>query len=102
MRPPAQTATGFSSPTYFDSLFAELVFTTALGSYDLYRLLGDNIWYHEFDGGVGRTINIGNFSITQSTAGAVPEPATWAMMIAGFGMIGAGMRTRRRKVAFAV
>jgi hypothetical protein len=28
--------------------------------------------------------------------GAVPEPASWAMMIAGFGMVGAAMRTRRR------
>ena len=31
-------------------------------------------------------------------AGAVPEPATWAMMFAGFGMVGAAMR-RREKVA---
>ena len=29
-------------------------------------------------------------------AGAVPEPASWAMMVAGFGMLGAGMRHRRR------
>ena len=29
-------------------------------------------------------------------AGAVPETATWGMMIAGFGMMGAAMRTRRR------
>lgn len=35
--------------------------------------------------------------------GAVPEPAAWAMMIAGFGMIGAAMRRRRTavRVAFA-
>jgi hypothetical protein len=26
----------------------------------------------------------------------VPEPATWAMMILGFGMVGAGLRLRRR------
>ena len=33
----------------------------------------------------------------------VPEAATWGMMIAGFGMMGAAMRTRRRstKVSFA-
>lgn len=31
--------------------------------------------------------------------GGVPEPATWAMMIAGFGAVGAVLR--RRKVAFA-
>jgi hypothetical protein len=29
----------------------------------------------------------------------VPEPATWAMMILGMGMIGAGLRLRRRKLA---
>ena len=36
-------------------------------------------------------------------AGAVPETATWGMMIAGFGMMGAALRTRRRstKVTFA-
>jgi PEP-CTERM motif len=33
------------------------------------------------------------------SAGAVPEPATWAMMIAGFGLVGAGMRRRATKVA---
>jgi hypothetical protein len=32
---------------------------------------------------------------------AVPEPATWAMMIGGFAMVGAGMRMRRRKAALA-
>lgn len=30
-----------------------------------------------------------------------PEPASWAMMLAGFGAIGAAMRQRRRSVAFA-
>lgn len=30
-----------------------------------------------------------------SNVAAVPEPATWAMMIAGFGMIGAATRRRR-------
>jgi hypothetical protein len=29
----------------------------------------------------------------------IPEPATWAMMIAGFGLVGAAMR--RRQAAFA-
>lgn len=32
-------------------------------------------------------------------AGAVPEAATWAMMIAGFGMVGSAMRRRRALVA---
>jgi len=29
------------------------------------------------------------------SAGAVPEPASWALMILGFGGIGAGLRRRR-------
>ena len=31
-----------------------------------------------------------------SLTAAVPEPATWAMMFVGFGMIGASARYRRR------
>ena len=34
-------------------------------------------------------------------AGPVPEPATWAMMIAGFGLAGAATRRARRSVSFA-
>lgn len=36
--------------------------------------------------------------------GAVPEPATWAMMLAGFGLMGAGMRRRKAetRVRFAI
>jgi hypothetical protein len=33
--------------------------------------------------------------------GGVPEPASWALMIAGFGLVGGAMRTRSRKVSFA-
>jgi hypothetical protein len=40
-----------------------------------------------------------------SVAGSVPEPATWAMMLLGFGMLGAGLRYGRKsttaKVSFA-
>lgn len=35
------------------------------------------------------------------TSGAVPEPATWAMMVIGFGAVGMGMRSSRRKTALA-
>ena len=34
--------------------------------------------------------------------GAVPEPATWAMMIVGFGLVGGAVRRRRASAAFAV
>lgn len=36
----------------------------------------------------------GNFAV--SGFGAVPEPAAWAMMIGGFGAVGATMRRRQR------
>lgn len=37
----------------------------------------------------------------QSVATAVPEPAAWAMMISGFGLMGAALRRRRVTVAYA-
>ncbi len=33
------------------------------------------------------------------TGSAIPEPATWAMMIVGFGMVGGAMRRRRTQTA---
>ena len=33
--------------------------------------------------------------VQASTTGAVPEPATWAMMLAGFGMVGFAVRRRQ-------
>ena len=38
---------------------------------------------------------------TPSTVAPVPEPSTWAMMLVGFGAIGASMRRRRRGTAIA-
>ena len=46
----------------------------------------------------GSTVTITAF---EAIGPAVPEPATWAMMIAGFGMIGGVMRRRKTTVAFA-
>jgi len=34
--------------------------------------------------------------VAQAFSSAVPEPQTWAMMIAGFGMVGASLRRKRR------
>ena len=53
------------------------------------------------DGTPGSQIDfVDNISIVQTGAAGVPEPATWALMILGFGGIGASMR--RRRVAAAV
>ena len=43
---------------------------------------------------------VDNISITGAPgAGGVPEPASWALMIGGFGMAGAALRRRQRAVA---
>ncbi|OJY70007.1 MAG: hypothetical protein BGP16_09895 [Sphingobium sp. 66-54] len=39
--------------------------------------------------------------VLRSLAGAVPEPATWAMMIGGFAIAGASLRRRKTAVSFA-
>ncbi len=39
--------------------------------------------------------------LDQGSLPAVPEPATWGMMIVGLGIVGASMRRRSTKVSFA-
>jgi hypothetical protein len=41
------------------------------------------------------------FSVTQVVPSAVPDAATWAMMLAGFGMVGGALRARRTRVGFS-
>lgn len=50
-------------------------------------------------GGYGPLID--NFSVDVSPTAAVPEPATWALLIAGFGMVGAAARRRTRNTVTA-
>lgn len=65
--------------------------------------LGDqafaNVWMISAaapDGGkLYDAFKLGGFSV--STVAAVPEPATWAMMLVGFAFAGAGLRYRRRQ-----
>jgi len=56
-----------------------------LGSYDLY---------------ISGEAPVAQLTITAVSAGAVPEPASWAMMLIGFGAIGSTIR-RRQTVRFA-
>lgn len=51
----------------------------------------------------GLGVTAADFAIDRvyALAAAVPEPATWAMMIGGFGMIGGAMRRRRTGVRLA-
>lgn len=48
---------------------------------------------------------LGSFQLqitTDAMTAAVPEPATWAMMIGGFGMVGGSIRAARRKQKVSV
>ena len=69
------------SPSVFANL-TSLTFTYSATSSD-----------HEF--------SLDNIVLSPGVAAAVPEPASWAMMIGGFGMIGGAMR-RQRKVKTTV
>ncbi len=42
-----------------------------------------------------------NYTFASFDISAVPEPATWAMMIVGFGAVGSMVRTARRRNAFS-
>ena len=56
-----------------------------------------NSSFGEFAGVV--PVNIHRGFIQASTGIAVPEPSSWAMLIAGFGLIGATLRRRRAAMA---
>lgn len=46
----------------------------------------------------GTSFNVDNIVVNAAVTPAVPEPATWAMMLVGFGMVGGASRFRRRSV----
>jgi len=50
-------------------------------------------------GGQAHEDNVSWSTIAQISFAYVPEPATWAMLIAGFGLVGAAMRRRNQAVA---
>jgi hypothetical protein len=80
---------GVYSPTgvqvFAGTLTAPTFFT---GSFDLYDYFYEDVAYH--------------LDITSNAAPGVPEPASWAMLIAGFGLTGAAMRRRGVRVRVAV
>jgi hypothetical protein len=56
-----------------------------------------NIWLIGADFNSTSTTKIDGFKITNLAV--IPEPATWATMIVGFGLMGASMRRRRRQLS---
>jgi len=43
----------------------------------------------------------GGSCVANGNGGAVPEPASWTMLVGGFGLVGAATRRRRSSVAFS-
>lgn len=56
----------------------------------------DSVTWRGFDdiNGSAETFNLDNAQFGNLSA-AVPEPASWGLMMIGFGIVGAGMRSRR-------
>jgi hypothetical protein len=46
--------------------------------------------------GGGLQLRANELNLAANGNGAVPEPASWALMMIGFGAIGSAMRSRRR------
>ncbi|WP_310473835.1 PEPxxWA-CTERM sorting domain-containing protein [Sandarakinorhabdus sp.] len=86
--------TAVSGGTYSEVVAGDRSFLTYSG---FLNLAGPGTLFLQFAGRSGDNVNIGpildNVLVTQ---GAVPEPASWAMLIAGFGLVGAASRRRRR------
>lgn len=81
-----------------------------LAGYDAVSGLGTTAFTDHFTGPVTfntdqGTVQLSSFtngSFGASVAGAIPEPSTWALMIVGFGAVGAAMRRRKSQVAVTV
>jgi PEP-CTERM motif len=78
-----------SNPTNSSSIFFKADNGNAGGVYSRMQNFGSGTTGY----GLQTTFIYGN------AVGAVPEPATWAMMLAGFGIVGGTMRYRRRKMS---
>ena len=94
--------TGGALPIGFDGLTtvltASAVGLTAGANYTLSFIVQD-----AGDSTLDSAVFIGGGTVgtVETPVGAVPEPSTWAMMLVGFGAIGASMRRRRSVKAIA-
>jgi hypothetical protein len=78
--------------------------TPAFGQDPLFALWsnGDGTYGSGFTGDVGGTEHYAQFGSAVITSGAVPEPASWLMMLLGLGFIGGGLRIARRNHSMAL
>jgi hypothetical protein len=74
------------APSSYDTWATETLDFTASGTSTTIEFLADSDYTSKYTG-------LDNVSVTS----AVPEPATWAMMLVGFGGLGGMMRSRRKQ-----
>ena len=93
-----QLSDGFSLLPYVDGGFAndtETAFVTTVGT-PIYTIVVSGNTDDPSNSPVGNS-SFGSYSLNISpNVIAVPEPAEWAMMLAGLGLVGAIVRHRRR------
>lgn len=88
---------GFDIPTT-----SQFGFDISGGTGAAFANLGNSFGTVNLTTGVGTLVGtIGAGNLIDITAASVPEPASWAMMIAGFGLVGASMRRRAMTAATA-
>lgn len=98
-----QTITGRYTPTTNTFLGGSSITdagkTYSLIEFSYRRFLGDAVQANVARPGGDGNDYVGNFRI--DATGAVPEPASWALMVGGFGLIGVAARRRSAKVVAA-
>jgi hypothetical protein len=85
--------TTFTSDAAGDFIFD---LTNGQNKFAFQAINGQTIAGLSFDVANGGVSSVSQIRIAQAAATAVPEPATWGMMLVGFGAIGFAMRRKRR------
>ena len=88
----------FSSSQGVNATVGDDGFGIFLGANDYSGLL-TNVFYIGYDDQItGQDDNHDDLILRVTVSPAIPEPATWAMMLLGFGAVGVAMRRRRAPV----
>ncbi len=92
--------TGFNNVTFSGIDLDGQAFTPEGGTSDDWRLFNASLASgpHTFTL-IGTETGIGGSYAGQFSIAGVPEPMTWGLMVAGFGMMGMAMRRRRTSAA---